>query len=273
MAAPVVLSIAGSDSGAGAGIQADLKTFSALGVYGTCAVTAITAQNTKSFSCSYSLPPSIVVAQIRSVVEDFQVRVVKLGMLATVDILRAVYSELAGANFQSIVVDPVMRSKTGACLLEERAVEELRRDLLPMTTICTPNVEEAATILEIAENEVIADTKAACQAFFSLGVKAVVLKGGHMGGGNSDDFFYDGKIFERLSSTREETLNTHGSGCSFASAIAAYLANGYEVLDAVRAAKQFITSLIKASVYFEVGSGHGPMKHYHRYNDYSDCER
>ena len=255
---PVAMTIAGSDSGGGAGIQADLKTFSALGVYGASTLTAITAQNTVSVTAVHELPTDIIAAQIDAVVTDIGVDAVKTGMLSSSGIVEVVAREVNRHRITNLVVDPVMVAKSGDALLRDEAVESVRSLLLPLASLVTPNLPEAETLtgMNIATDR---DVKEAARRIVALGARAVVVKGGHRHG-PATDLFYDGVEFVEFSSERIDTVNTHGTGCTFASAAAAGLAQGKSVLDAVAQAKQFVTEAIRCS--YPLGQGHGPVHHF-----------
>lgn len=255
------LTIAGSDSGGGAGIQADLKTFAARGVFGMSAITALTAQNTLGVQGVLEIPPEFVAEQIDSVVRDIGVDVVKTGMIANAGIIEIVASKIREYRLASLVVDPVMMAKSGDPLLHPEARATLIRALLPLATVVTPNLPEAQVLsgLEIATLD---DMRRAARAIYSLGPKNIVVKGGHLvDPEKSIDVLFDGERFEEFSAPRIETKNTHGTGCTFASAIAAELAKGATVNDAVRIAKEYLTEVLTASADLRIGRGHGPMNH------------
>lgn len=254
------LTIAGSDSGGGAGIQADLKTFAALGVYGMSALTAITAQNTVGVQGVFELPADFVGLQIDSVVTDIGVDAVKTGMLANAEIIAMVAAKVREHNLPNLVVDPVMVAKSGDALLREDAREMLVRELIPLAKVLTPNLHEARALtgIEIASVE---QMREAARAIHELGAQNVVVKGGHLPGSEASvDILYDGHDFIEFAAPRIETRNTHGTGCTFASAIAAELAKGKSVPGAVRAAKEFITMALRHSL--TLGRGHGPTNHF-----------
>ena len=257
---PTAMTIAGSDSGGGAGIQADLKTFAALGVYGTSVLTAITAQNTISVNAVHEVPTDIVSAQINAVLSDIGADAVKTGMLASSSIIQCVASELQRSPVPWLVVDPVMVAKSGDRLLWEDAVEALKSLLVPMASVITPNIPEAEALtgMKIDSDAHVRD---AAQKFIAMGAKSVVVKGGHREG-PATDLFFDGSSFHEFTSTRIETANTHGTGCTFASAIAAGLARGLSLLEAVGLAKDYVTEAIRTS--FPVGQGHGPLNHFYK---------
>ncbi|MGB9026473.1 MAG: bifunctional hydroxymethylpyrimidine kinase/phosphomethylpyrimidine kinase [Rhodomicrobium sp.] len=264
-ATPVALSIAGSDSSAGAGLQADLKTFSALGVYGATVVTAITAQNTKGVTATHVLPPDIVSAQIDSVCSDLCIRAVKTGMLGKEGCVIAVAEALQRwAAGVPIVVDPVMVSTSGSRLLDKDAVTALTARLLPLASLLTPNIQEAAALLDMqpAQNE--GDAREQAARLLALGPKAVLIKGGHAKGADAIDFFYDGSTFRAYSAPRIPAKNTHGTGCTLASAIAAYLVKGLPMQDAIAQAKIYLQGAIERAGEFEIGAGAGPLPHFYR---------
>jgi len=239
MRLPVALTIAGSDSGGGAGIQADLKTFAALGVHGTSAITAITAQNTITVADIFELPIEIITAQIEAVVTDLDVRAAKTGMLASSKIIDAVAVAITKHRITNLVVDPVMVAKGGAKLLRDDAIDSLRLRLLPLATVITPNLPEAEVILG-RPVKTLAERRGAARDLVALGVRAAVVKGGHAEG-DVTDVYWDGTNMVELTGTRIATANTHGSGCVFSAAIAAGLAKGLEPLAAVRAAKEVVS--------------------------------
>jgi hydroxymethylpyrimidine/phosphomethylpyrimidine kinase len=262
---PHALTIAGSDSGGGAGIQADLKAFSALGVYGASVVTALTAQNTREVSAIHDVPPGFVAAQIDAVFNDIRIDAVKIGMLSQPAIIDVVAERLIAHQVQPIVLDPVMVAKSGAALLAPAAVAALRERLLPLATVITPNLPEAAVLLGQPEPRSDAAMADACAALRALGPRSVVLKGGHAGGAESVDYFYDGSTLLRLPARRVPTRNTHGTGCTFSAAIAAFLSRGDELAAAVQHAKQYTSATIAAADQLSVGSGHGPVHHFYAF--------
>jgi hydroxymethylpyrimidine/phosphomethylpyrimidine kinase len=252
---PRALTVAGSDSGGGAGIQADLKTFAALGVHGMSAITSITAQNTYSVTRVVDLDPEMVVEQIRVCVEDIGVDAVKTGMLHTSDIIRAVADELRKISAPK-VVDPVMVAKSGATLLREDAIKTLVEELIPIADVVTPNAREAERLTKIPVKG-LEDQKRAAKEIAELGARAVVVKGGHVDGPVARDVLYFNGDYIVLESERIQTKNTHGTGCTFASAIAAHLAHGTEIVQAVRKAKEFVTDAIRYGL--DLGKGSGPV--------------
>ena len=255
MRLPVALTIAGSDSGGGAGIQADLKTFAMLGVHGTSAITAITAQNTTGVTDILELPVPLIREQINVVAEDIGVDAAKTGMLSSPEIIAAVAAALARHRVDKLVVDPVMVAKGGAKLLRDDAVSALREHLIPLAAVITPNLPEAEVLLQrkIASLD---ERRAAARDLVRLGARIAVVKGGHAEG-DAIDVFFDGLQMIDLEGQRIATTNTHGSGCVFSAAITAGLARGLEPLEAVREAKAFITQAIANSL--EIGHGHGPV--------------
>lgn len=260
---PIALTIAGSDSGGGAGIQADLKTFAACGVYGASVITAVTAQNTKGVSAVHVVPADIVAAQIDAVFSDLDVRAVKIGMVARQDVVEAIVAGLARWTPAPLVVDPVMIATSGDSLLAPDAVAVLRDRLLPRATLITPNLPEAAALL----GETVAADDAAIarqgRALLAIGCEAVLIKGGHGSGPESIDHLFTADGIVRFPAPRLDTANTHGTGCTLSSAIAAFLARGEDLVSAVGAAKAYVTAAITAADRLAVGRGHGPVHHFH----------
>ncbi|MGD9803908.1 MAG: bifunctional hydroxymethylpyrimidine kinase/phosphomethylpyrimidine kinase [Hyphomicrobiaceae bacterium] len=263
MARPIALTIAGSDSSGGAGIQADLKTFSALGVYGASVLTALTAQNTTGVQGVHPVPPSFVTAQIDSVLDDLNVAAVKTGMLADAPIIEAVTERLNSARGRKIplVVDPVMVATSGDVLLAPAAIETVRTRLIPRATLITPNIPEAAQLLGVppATNET--EVRHQLAQLSRLGAEAVLLKGGHGEGREAVDFLAIGERIIRIAAPRIDTPHTHGTGCTLSAAIAAYLAIGDDLETAVRRAKRYVHEAIAAGRDLGVGHGHGPVDH------------
>ena len=255
MKIPVALTIAGSDSGGGAGIQADLKTFAALGVHGTSAITAITAQNTIGVTGILELPTSLIRQQIDAVVDDIGVQAAKTGMLSSPEIIEAVAVAIEQHRIEQLVVDPVMVAKGGAKLLRDEAVAALRGRLVPLAAVLTPNLPEASVLLG-RPIDTLDERREAARDLVAMGARAAVVKGGHADG-DVTDVFFDGTRLVELEGTRIATPNTHGSGCAFSAAITAFLARGADPLDAVREAKAFITGAIAGAL--EIGHGHGPV--------------
>lgn len=257
--APVALTIAGSDSGGGAGIQADLKTFAALGVFGTSAITAVTAQNTVGVDAVEVLPPDIVAAQIRSVMTDFPVGAAKTGMLANAAIISAVTRSVKKHHLARLVVDTVMVSKSGHRLLAPEAEAAMRSLLLPAAYVITPNIPEAEVLTgaKIASYE---EMKSAAMTLHHLGAANVLMKGGHLNGAESPDLLFDGKEFREFIAPRVQTNSTHGTGCTLSAAITAYIALGENLADACRKAKEYLTGALQHAR--PIGHGHGPVNHF-----------
>ncbi len=258
---PVALTIAGSDSSAGAGIQADLKTFAAFEVYGASAITAVTAQNTLGVTAVEELSTGVIAAQIDAVVGDLGVAAVKTGMLSSAPIIETVAERLVAHGLDVAVVDPVMVAKGGDRLLREDAVGALKERLLPLALVLTPNASEAE-VLSGRPVTSMEEAKEAARAIAALGPRYVVVKGGHFGE-DAVDVLFDGERFTELPAKRVATTSTHGTGCTFASAIAAGLANGKGVHEAVTDAKAYVTEAIGRA--FLVGAGHGPLHHFFRW--------
>ena len=258
------LTIAGSDSGGGAGIQADLKTFSAIGCYGMSVITALTAQNTVAVTGIHPVPPAFIAKQIDAVMADIGTDAVKIGMLHSPEVITTVADALRRHKAANIVLDPVMVAKSGDKLLRDDAVQALRSDLIPLADVITPNLPEAGVLLGreiIAENQM----EDACRELAALGCRAVLLKGGHLNGPASPDLLYINGNPEpvRLEAKRVDTPNSHGTGCTLSSATAAYLALGRSVEDAVREAKHYLLESLKAGAGYALGRGHGPVHHFH----------
>jgi hydroxymethylpyrimidine/phosphomethylpyrimidine kinase len=250
------LTVAGSDSGGGAGIQADLKTFAVLGVWGMSAVTSITVQNTKGVTGVSDVPADVVAAQIEAVVTDIGVDAAKTGMLSSAEIIEAVAEALERFAVPNLVVDPVFVSKHGDTLLREDAVEALRKRIVPLATLVTPNLPEAAGLAGF-HVETRADMERAARAILDLGARSVLVKGGHLEEGSSDDLFADDRQMEWLAGERLSSRNTHGTGCVLSASIAAYLARGKSLLDAVNLGKEFVTDAIRHAL--ALGGGIGPV--------------
>lgn len=258
---PIALTIAGSDSGGGAGIQADLKTFAAFQVYGASAITAVTAQNTKGVFAVENLSPQIIREQIDAIISDLEVDAIKTGMLSNSSIIHAVASKLESSQSDKIVVDPVMVAKGGDLLLEEEAISTLREVLLPKALVVTPNADEAA-VLSGAPVTNLTEAKAAAKIISQMGPNYVVVKGGHFGD-VATDILYHNNEFREYTTPRIATNNTHGTGCTFASAIAAGLAWNLSVESAIQQAKNYVFESIRST--FVVGHGHGPLNHFHKW--------
>lgn len=258
---PAVMTIAGSDSSGGAGIQADLKTFTALGVYGASAITALTAQNTTGVQGVEPVPPAFVAAQIRSVLGDLDVRAVKTGMLANAAIIEAVAAEMAARQDIPLVIDPVMVATSGDPLIAADAVATLKSRLIPLARVITPNLPEAAALLSVPAATTEAEAMRQLEALAKLGARAVLWKGGHGEGSEAVDLLLDGGKVTRLASPRIATRNTHGTGCTLSAAIAAFLAQGLALDVAVARAKTYVHRAIENGRNLNVGSGHGPVDH------------
>ncbi|MFZ1985016.1 MAG: bifunctional hydroxymethylpyrimidine kinase/phosphomethylpyrimidine kinase [Desulfatitalea sp.] len=257
---PIALTIAGSDSSGGAGIQADLKTFQALGVFGMSAVTAVTVQNTQKVYAIQEMAPHIVHDQIVCLFADAEIRAVKIGMVSSVPLIEAIAAALGPVRRVPVVLDPVMVSKSGYALLKPEARQALMDRLFPLAQVVTPNIPEAelligATIADLAQ------MRSAAQRIAQMGVPNVVIKGGHLGGDLAVDVLYDGSAFCELSGERIATRNTHGTGCTFSSAIAAWLARGCSLPEAVQRAKRYVTGAIAHGL--TIGKGNGPTHHFY----------
>jgi hydroxymethylpyrimidine/phosphomethylpyrimidine kinase len=265
MVTPIAVTIAGSDSGGGAGIQADLKTFSALGVYAASVIAAVTAQNSKAVTAIHELPPAFVAAQMDAVFSDLAVGAVKIGMLGNAGIIKAVAAGLERHNQTNVVLDPVMAASSGRPLLAGDAVEALRTQLLPRARVITPNLPEAAALLDAPqaadENEMLAQA----DRLIALGANAVLMKGGHAGGAESTDLLVTATASIRVIGARIATRNTHGTGCTLSAAIAAGLARGRGLTEAVRDAKEYVNSAIAAADRLSIGNGPGPVHHFFRW--------
>jgi hydroxymethylpyrimidine/phosphomethylpyrimidine kinase len=265
MTTPTALTIAGSDSSGGAGIQADVKTFAALGVYGASVITALTAQNTQGVSGIQPVPAEFVTAQIDAVFSDLAIGAVKIGMVAQPAVIEAIVAGLMRWSPTYVVLDPVMVATSGDRLLAAEAVEALRSKLIPRATVITPNLPEAAALLD----QPVASSEAAIhdqgKRLLAMGCMSVLIKGGHGEGSESIDYFFDSAGTISLPAPRIATKNTHGTGCSLSSAIAAGLAKGESLETAIRNAKAFVSAAIAAADRFSVGHGHGPIHHFHQY--------
>ena len=260
-----MLTVAGSDSGGGAGIEADLKVCTALGCYGMAAVTAVTAQNTQGVYGVEELTPGFVAQQIDVVAEDIGIDAVKTGMLANPGIVEAVADVLARRKPPFVVVDPVMVAKSGDTLLKQEARDALMHKLLPVCTLVTPNMEEAAVLADMRV-ESTADMRRAAARIHALGPSYVLVKGGHRHGSDlAEDFLFDGESLHAFSTPRVDTKNTHGTGCTFSTAIACYLARGLAMSDAIQSAKTYLHGALQHSL--ALGHGHGPLNHMWRLRD------
>lgn len=258
-----VLSIAGSDSGGGAGIQADLKTFSALGCYGMTAITAITAQNTQGVRAIHGVPPDILRAQIEAVVEDIGVDAVKIGMLHSPEVVQVVAQAIRQFGLRKVVLDPVMVATSGDRLIAQETVQVLVKELFPLATVITPNLDEAELLLG-HKIEGIEALEPAARELLALGAKAVLLKGGHLQGNEVVDVLLQpGQAALRMTSPRIASRNVHGTGCTLSSAIAAHLALGLDLPQAVTQARAYILMAIAAGANVRTGHGHGPLNHGH----------
>lgn len=260
---PIALTIAGSDSSGGAGIQADIKTFSALGVYGASVITALTAQNTRGVQSVHEVPADFVAAQIKSVFDDLDVRAAKTGMLATAAIIRVVAADFAARAQCHLVVDPVMVATSGDLLISPEAVEVMARDLFPVATLLTPNLPEAARLTGESEARTRSDMAVQAEILMKRGCRAVLLKGGHLADTPHEaaDLLLDTHGAIWLTRPRIETANTHGTGCTLSAAIAAGLATGLGLGDAVKHAKEYLWQAIMAGRDLGIGRGHGPVDH------------
>lgn len=257
----VALTIAGSDSGGGAGIQADIKSIQANGVFAASVITAITAQNTQAVTAVLELPVDIIEKQIDAVFDDMRIDAVKTGMLSSVEIIEIVAGKLKERGRQPLVVDPVMISKSGYALLRPEAVDTLRHRLLPLATVVTPNAHEAAHLTGI-EVRTVEEAREAARRIHALGPRNVLVKGGHLeADGRAVDVLYDGNTFHQFTGPFHESKHTHGTGCTYASAIAANLARGFGLLDAVDRAKRYIGGAIRHGL--PIGQGHGPTHHFY----------
>jgi hydroxymethylpyrimidine/phosphomethylpyrimidine kinase len=262
---PIALTIAGSDSGGGAGIQADLKTFSALGVYGASVIAALTAQNTKGVSGIFDVGPEFVRAQMDAVYSDLGVSATKIGMLGRAEVIEAVAEGLAAHEAKNIVLDPVMVATSGDLLLQPDAVETLKKKLLPRALVVTPNLAEAAVLSGEApaqDEDAMARQGA---AILKLGAQSVLVKGGHFENAEATDILVDKDGIRRFSARRIDSKNTHGTGCTLSSAIAAGLARDMPLVESIALAKKFVSEAIKASNEIKVGEGRGPVHHFHAF--------
>jgi hydroxymethylpyrimidine/phosphomethylpyrimidine kinase len=260
---PIAVTIAGSDSSGGAGIQADLKTFSALGVYGASVITALTAQNTKAVRAIHGVPAEFVRAQIDAVFSDLDVNAVKIGMVWQRDVIEAIAAALDRWRQTKVVLDPVMVASSGDDLLPPEARDVLRRMLCPRALVITPNLAEAAALLDEPMARTEGEMREQAERLLALGSQAVVVKGGHGGGAQSVDLLVQPKACTRLVADRIGARNTHGTGCTLSAAIAAGLAKGYDLARAVRTAKDFVTAALAAADRIKIGSGRGPVHHFH----------
>jgi hydroxymethylpyrimidine/phosphomethylpyrimidine kinase len=266
MTIPIALTIAGSDSSGGAGIQADLKTFAACGVYGASAITALTAQNTLGVAAIHPVPADFVTAQIDAVFEDLDVKAVKIGMVAQHAVIDAIVAGLERWSPTHVVLDPVMVATSGDRLLAPDAVAALRTKLIPRACIITPNLPEAAALLDAPVATDAAEIENQGRRLLALGARAVLIKGGHGQGAESIDYLVTADGVVALAAPRIASTSTHGTGCSLSSAVAAGLAKGEDLQTAVRGAKTYVTAAITAAHRLDVGRGHGPIHHFYRFD-------
>ena len=260
---PIALTIAGSDSCGGAGIQADIKTFSALDVYGASVITALTAQNTQTVSGIHDVPPQFVIDQIQTVLNDLDICAIKIGMLSNSPVIEAVATVLREFPAIPIVLDPVMVAKSGDKLLSDDALSALRDILCPLATLLTPNIPEAAMLLDLNEAQLIADIEKHARQLSTMTGGSVLLKGGHLESRNSSDVLVHEGAINSFEFTRIDTKNTHGTGCTLSSAIAAGLAKGFNLPDSVANATSYVHQAIVAADQLSIGNGHGPVHHFH----------
>lgn len=260
----IAMTIAGSDSGGGAGIQADLKTFSALGVYGTSVLTTITAQNTRGVTAIENLTPGIIRAQIDAVLSDIDVKAIKIGMVSTVETIDTIATALRHWGRRA-VLDPVMVATSGDRLLQPEAIDTLRHRLLPRAIVLTPNLPEAALLTGRAMAQDEAEMARQAEELMELGPSAVLIKGGHAAGDMSTDILFDGETMHRFPTRRIATSHDHGTGCTLAAAIAAGLAKGADLHNAVAEAKDYLTAAMNAAASLKVGQGRGPVHHFHQW--------
>ena len=269
LSTPIALTIAGSDSGGGAGIQADLKAFSALGSYGCSVITALTAQNTKGVQGIFDVDPAFIRQQLDSVLSDLDVKAVKIGMLSQPEVIATVAERIEHYDIKRLVLDPVMVATSGDALLQQEAIQTLKDLLIPKASLITPNLPEAAVLLGRDKPENTTQMLDMIEPLLELGAKAVLLKGGHLTGnqiegGKAIDFYHDGQSLHRLESVWTETSNTHGTGCTLSSAITALLSKGYSLSEAVQGGKEYIAAAIAKADELNIGKGHGPVHHFYR---------
>jgi len=258
-----VLTIAGSDSGGGAGIQADLKTMSALGCYGMSVITALTAQNTRGVSGIHAVPPPFAADQIAAVFSDIGADAVKIGMLYSAKLIEVIARQLRKYGAENIVLDPVMVAQSGDKLLQDDAIQAIKEYLMPLADVVTPNIPEAEVLLN-RSIQGLEDMQTAAKALAEHGSRSILIKGGHLEDGESTDLLYlaGEDRFVRLAAKRIASKNNHGTGCTLSSAIASYLARGSDIEDAVRQAKTYIQNAIRAGAEYTIGHGHGPVHHF-----------
>ena len=256
------LTIAGSDSSGGAGVQADIKTMSALGCYAASVITAVTVQNTLGVTAVHAVPPDIVAGQIRAVMDDIKPRAVKVGMVNDIDTINAIADTLAEYDIENLVVDPVMVATSGARLMQDDAVEVFTKKLMPLATLLTPNVPEAEVLSGVTIRDKATMEKAA-HIIHSKGCEALLIKGGHIEGRKIDRLYCGDELISELEAANVDTRNTHGTGCTLSSAITSYLAIGYPIDKAIAAAKEWLTKALIAGANVEIGKGHGPVNHFY----------
>ncbi len=262
---PIALTIAGSDSGGGAGIQADLKAFSALNTYGCSVITALTAQNTLGVQGILDVDPAFIEKQLDSVFSDLDIKAVKIGMLSQPEVIRTVVRAIDKYDVKRLIVDPVMVATSGDVLLQKAAIETLKDELFPKACLITPNLHEAAVLLDTDVPESIDQMLDLVVPLLQFGSKGVLLKGGHLVGDKAVDFYHDGESLHRLESPWIKTKNTHGTGCTLSSAITALLACGFTISEAIPEAKKYITGAITHSNKLNIGQGNGPVHHFFRH--------
>ena len=255
-----VLTIAGSDSGGGAGIQADIKSIQANGGFAMSVITSVTAQNSLEITRAYDLPIDLIEAQVDAIFSDFEVSAVKTGMLSSLSIVQTVARKLREVEAQNVVIDPVMISKSKFSLLSAEAIDGLKTSLFPLANLITPNLSEAASLAE-REIETLDDAKRAAEIIHNFGCGSVLVKGGHLPGDRSTDVLFDDGKFTLFDEARIETKNTHGTGCTYSAAIATRLAQGLNMVEAIGAAKVYITNAIRRAL--DIGHGHGPTNHFY----------
>ena len=260
---PIALTIAGSDSSGGAGIQADIKTFSALDVYGASVITALTAQNTRTVSGIHDVPPQFIIDQLRAVLDDLDVCAIKIGMLSSSPIIEAVATVLRDYSNIPVVLDPVMVAKSGDKLLSDDALSALRDELCPLATLLTPNIPEAAILLNVKESQLITNIEKHTRQLSAMSGNSVLLKGGHLESRQSSDVLVHEGAVSLFDFMRIDTKNTHGTGCTLSSAIAAGLAKDLSLSDSVTLATRYVHRAIKAADQLIIGEGHGPVHHFH----------
>ena len=258
-----ILTIAGSDSGGGAGIQADLKTMSALGTYALSVITALTAQNTRAVTAIHDAPPDMIEAQLDAVFDDIRIDAVKIGMLSRPEVIEVVADRLRRYDVKHVVLDPVMVAKSGDALLQPDAVSALITHLLPLAQVITPNLPEAGVLLDRSPPADVESMRTAAADLLAMGPRAILLKGGHLQKGQAVDIFDDGQQRRELRGERVPTGNTHGTGCTLSAAIAALLGRGVDLPSAAAMAKDYVTEAIAAADRLDVGEGHGPVHHFH----------